>query len=203
METTSASHRCPCCGETLFVGPAQNVVLRACNSCRGVWLDLEDARRALAGWMSEKGMTLAKRVDAGPVGVGGDGGYRDAGGGEGRRRACPHCGAQLESRTAGRGAIQVQLDVCPLHCAWFDRGELVRIATAAGVDGRGGRLVRAATPAAVREQRLQAIALMTAVDVEVDLLATSEDPLTREAATRLRPLLDALYAQLAPSARVD
>jgi Zn-finger nucleic acid-binding protein len=176
-----SAYRCPDCGEALFVGRAKNVVLHACGRCRGIWLDKDDALRAGQGWISEEGRSLASAVDASP---GKAAGYRTAAAGidEHGKRGCPHCARALTRRSGGA----VELDVCMPHGVWFDRGELVRFADAA-LQARAGS-------GASGDQGLRVIALFAALEGEIDLLRTHDDPIAKERAARLDLIVRELRA---------
>jgi Zn-finger nucleic acid-binding protein len=177
-------YRCPCCREALFVGRAQNVVLHACGGCRGVWLDEEDALRALRGFISEKALQLAARVDAGPSTAAE--GYRTTTAEHGRR-SCPHCGRELERKSIQAGRELLEIDGCR-HGIWFDRSELAHIGRAA-LDAHDAL-------SANRARALEKVALLSALEGEIETLSTSGDERVRQAAERLSDLADALRHHL-------
>ena len=181
---------CPSCTRPLFVGRAQTVVLHGCGHCRGVWLDTDDAMRALQGWLSAKDTALAARVDAAPEPAEG-GAYRVSARSEAAQaRRCPHCKRELEPSVARADIADgtVQIEACSKHGVWFDRGELVRIAGAA-------QLHREAL-AEGGERTLRMIAVLGALDSAADELRVSSDMGARAAGARLSALITELRSLL-------
>ncbi len=139
---------CPRCGDTLKEEQAQDVVLSACASCGGLWLDPHGAARvseALCAWAREVADAAVRGAGSGvlrlppePAALA----VADAASGGATRRPdqdrtidCPVCAEILI-----RGKVSgVEIDRCPDHGAWYDRDELRKIAQAMqglAVEGR-------------------------------------------------------------------
>jgi Zn-finger nucleic acid-binding protein len=114
---TPSSGICPRCDRPLFEADAQGVVLLGCGMCGGIWLDNTSAQRVVTT-LDTQVVELANRASA-------------------------HASATPERLPAGRCAVcqcimgrtrvtrlLVEVDVCPEHGTWFDRGELATILSA-------------------------------------------------------------------------
>lgn len=115
-EGASAAPRpatCPRCSASLFEGDAHGVKLLGCGICGGVFLG-NDACAAITHAPDRQIAALASRaaeraaapdVDTRPANL-----------------RCPICAFPMQ-RTKVRAVVE--LDACPAHGTWFDRGEVV------------------------------------------------------------------------------
>ncbi|MCC6215868.1 MAG: zf-TFIIB domain-containing protein [Polyangiaceae bacterium] len=109
------SFACPRCGVGLLVGQVAGATLHGCGRCGGIFVDTAVAHRianagdpaalALAD-QAARAATSAVDVRA-PV-------------------ACPACQAPCGRELVACAGVEV--DACPAHGTWFDRGELQAIA---------------------------------------------------------------------------
>jgi Zn-finger nucleic acid-binding protein len=97
---------CPRCATELVAVTTPQITRHTCRGCGGVWIDDDDLRRVL------EELSLDPRAPIGPLEL-------VAG-----PLRCPRCReAMAVERTRGPEPI-AQVDVCPDHGAWFDRGEM-------------------------------------------------------------------------------
>lgn len=111
--------RCPACQTTLVVVEREGIEIDWCVECGGLWFD--------EGEMELLGEKAGRRFEAEDLGRRAE----DAGGADDRR--CPRCPRRMERLTlspgkmSGRDAAPIEIDRCPDHGIWLDRGELGRI----------------------------------------------------------------------------
>jgi Zn-finger nucleic acid-binding protein len=97
---------CPRCGTALVAMGAALSTRNTCTGCGGAWVEEEDLRRIF------EDLSLDPLAPLGPLELV-----------EGPLR-CPRCRKPMAvERTLGEEPT-AQIDVCPDHGAWFDRGEL-------------------------------------------------------------------------------
>jgi len=105
---------CPSCKTPLIVVEREEIELDWCLDCRGLWFD--EGELELLG--EKTGRTLETE----------DLGQRPGDRVERGSRRCPRCRRRMELVwLAVRGNEGVQVDRCPDHGIWFDRGELGRL----------------------------------------------------------------------------
>jgi Zn-finger nucleic acid-binding protein len=110
LTTWETPHRCPRCFCDIYAGEKDGFRIEACGRCGGVWVNGEEAKRALATGSSAledlalrvAGVTqrvVQQEVDA---------------------LRCPECGEAMEKSTLGPATV----DTCNVHGTWFDPHEL-------------------------------------------------------------------------------
>jgi Zn-finger nucleic acid-binding protein len=102
--------RCPVCRTALVVVEREGIELDWCLTCRGLWFD--------QGELELLAETSGRAIDSGSL-------SRSAAQGSAKRR-CPRCRRKMHPATVGSEEA-VQIDACPDHGIWLDRGELGRI----------------------------------------------------------------------------
>lgn len=108
---------CPRCRKPLFVGTASGVVVQACGTCGGVWLDAASARR-VAEALPADALNLAENAA----------GFAKGAADLDAPAPCPVCAKLMQrSRVA---LANLEIDVCPAHGTWYDKSELQRFADA-------------------------------------------------------------------------
>lgn len=115
--------KCPRCRSDLQAYDAGQLMLGICVACAGAWLDNRGCQMALAGRLPDEVRQLIRAADARATATPGH--YRDPGQAEATTATCPACAAPLSpyvTNEATQGA-HIELDVCPPHGTWFDRGE--------------------------------------------------------------------------------
>ncbi len=111
--------RCPACKSPLVVVERQAIEVDWCLECRGLWFD--------GGEMELLGQKAGRRLETEDLG------RRTGDSVSPGRRRCPRCRRRMERVTLtleapGPGAAKrVEIDRCPEHGIWLDRGELGRI----------------------------------------------------------------------------
>lgn len=102
---------CPACHEALIVVEREGIELDWCLECRGLWFD--------EGELELLGEKAGRVLDPEDLG-------RGAGESIGRgTRRCPRCRRKMQQLALAAGADRsVQVDRCPHHGIWLDRGEL-------------------------------------------------------------------------------
>lgn len=110
--------RCPACQTPLVVVERHGIELDWCVECGGLWFD--------QGEMELLGEKAGRRLEADDLGP------RPGDHGEPGERRCPRCPRRMERLTlapedAGGERAAVEIDRCPRHGIWLDRGELGRI----------------------------------------------------------------------------
>lgn len=110
--------RCPACQAALVVVEREGIELDWCVECGGLWFD--------EGEMELLGEKAGRQLEAEDLG-------RWAGNASeiGERR-CPRCPRRMERltlppRETSGDATPIEIDRCPDHGVWLDRGELGRI----------------------------------------------------------------------------
>ena len=100
---------CPRCGIALVAAPTEPIPRHDCRDCGGVWIDEAELRRVLEELRIDPQAPIGPlTLEAGPL-------------------RCPRCGKPMAvERTRGEEPT-AQIDVCPDHGAWFDRGELAHV----------------------------------------------------------------------------
>jgi uncharacterized protein len=102
---------CPACRTPLIVVEREGIEVDCCPTCRGIWFD--EGELELLG--ESAGVTMSPSS------------LFAAGGRPGRRR-CPRCSVRMELLDAAElQGRSVEVDRCPEHGLWLDRGELGRI----------------------------------------------------------------------------
>jgi Zn-finger nucleic acid-binding protein len=116
---------CPRCGGQLQAYDASQLLFGICLGCAGAWLDNRGCQAMLAGELPEPVRQLLRDAEARAADA--PGGYRSAAKAEpsGDAAPCPACAAPLRPYVTdeAKQGVRVELDVCPGHGAWFDRGE--------------------------------------------------------------------------------
>jgi Zn-finger nucleic acid-binding protein len=139
---------CPRCRAILYEGDAGRITLLGCGSCGGIFLDNEGsthitrAHDSLIANLAErvKDRAVVRTVDTRPSEL-----------------PCPSCSAPMK-RVHARGVAEI--DLCPSHGTWFDRGELNRVMSAyvrGNAVARDERADAEARMAAFREAQRSAI----------------------------------------------
>lgn len=112
---------CARCRVPLHPGQTPSALLWGCGRCGGIWLDPKGSQ-LLTQALNSEALALAESaaqqasttVDTHPAGL-----------------PCPLCSRPLVRRT--EPCSRVELDDCPEHGTWFDRGELQQVARALAV----------------------------------------------------------------------
>jgi Zn-finger nucleic acid-binding protein len=97
---------CPRCATALVAMPAPQSTQHTCTGCGGVWIEEEDLRRLF------EELSLDPLAPLGPLELE-----------EGSLR-CPRCRKAMAVERTHGAEPTAEIDVCPDHGAWFDRGEL-------------------------------------------------------------------------------
>lgn len=111
--------RCPTCKIPLVVVEREAIELDWCVECRGLWFD--------EGEMVLLGEKAGRRLESEDLG------HRAGDSVAAGRRRCPRCPRRMERVTLALGQSppsaeeHVEIDCCPEHGIWLDRGELGRI----------------------------------------------------------------------------
>ena len=113
--------RCPACKTTLVVVEREGIEIDWCLACRGLWFD--------EGELELLGEKAGRSLQVADLGADHDGSQTRS------RRRCPRCPRRMEqiSFELGNGEL-VEIDRCPDHGFWLDRGELGRIMSATEPD---------------------------------------------------------------------
>jgi Zn-finger nucleic acid-binding protein len=102
---------CPICHDALVVVEREGIELDWCLKCRGLWFD--------NGELELLGEKAGRALDPEDLGRGAGESI------EGGTRRCPRCRRKMQQLSLASGADQsVQVDRCPEHGNWLDRGEL-------------------------------------------------------------------------------
>lgn len=110
--------RCPRCSHGLSSAAANDVEVRACGKCGGIWLD-NPASVRLFTLLDRPTLCAARDAD-----ISGKGKTVDTA----AVARCPVCDAPM-ARTESEAA-SVFIDRCAEHGTWFDRNELITVARA-------------------------------------------------------------------------
>ena len=109
------SMSCPRCAAPLYPKERGVIAIAPCFECGGLWLGAEATRTVQAALDAEAGNTAtqleATAVDPAPEIHGG------------ASLACPRCVKQMRRFRVGA----VEVDRCPEHGTWYDRGELLSV----------------------------------------------------------------------------
>jgi len=112
--------RCPLCGIDMVSKKLGGSVMRECEKCGGLWLDVLAFEKICANREQQSAVlgvasTMpGHHIDVSPDAI------------EVRYRRCPQCG-QLMNRMNFAHCSGVIVDVCRGHGTWFDRDELSEI----------------------------------------------------------------------------
>jgi len=102
---------CPACKTVLVVVERQGIELDWCLHCGGLWFD--EGELELLGEKAGRSLHVA------------DLGQAQAGSPGHSRRRCPRCPRRMEQlRFELNGGEVIDIDRCPDHGFWLDRGEL-------------------------------------------------------------------------------
>ena len=103
--------KCPACQTALVVIEREEIEVDWCPSCRGFWFD--EGELELLG--EKAGRSIETR----------DLGRRSGDSIEKGRRRCPRCPRRMERLILGAASdAPIEVDRCPRHGFWLDRGEL-------------------------------------------------------------------------------
>lgn len=119
--------KCPACKTALVVVEREGIEIDWCLACRGLWFD--GGELELLGEKAGRSLSVADLGEKhdGPVVA--------------SSRRCPRCPRRMEQLTFVVGSSDaVEIDRCPDHGFWLDRGELGRImsGTDRTLDTEGG-----------------------------------------------------------------
>jgi Zn-finger nucleic acid-binding protein len=93
--------RCPSCSEEMIALEFKDVEVDYCPSCGGCWLD-QGELELIVGHLNRQTLPLSSETKG--------------------KRPCPHCRKKMQ--TASLSKVQVEIDFCPHHGLWLDKGEL-------------------------------------------------------------------------------
>ena len=136
IKSEASDLSCARCRAKLFRAALEGFEVLGCGSCGGVWLSNESAADVMSGSVWQAGRlaaTLAEKTKPDPAALT-------------RAAACPDC-QQALVRVHAAG---IELDVCPEHGTWFDRGEIERLMRAAK-PAPAAAGITAVTPSAPQE----------------------------------------------------
>ena len=137
LRTWETPHKCPRCFCEIYAGEKDGYYLEACGRCGGVWVNGEEAKRALVSGshaleeLALKILGVTSRVVLQEVSA----------------LACPECGAAMQKSRVASATI----DTCNMHGTWFDPHELYAAMDKLRTDPRvlamsGGRGIEAPPP---------------------------------------------------------
>lgn len=110
LKTWETPHRCPRCLCEIYAGEKDGFRIEACGRCGGVWVNGDEAKRALAtgskalSELADKVLGVTRRVVLQEV----------------TALLCPECGEPMTKSTLGSAKV----DTCHVHGTWFDPHEL-------------------------------------------------------------------------------
>jgi Zn-finger nucleic acid-binding protein len=115
LKTWESQHMCPRCGYGLYAGEKDAFRIEACGWCGGVWMNEEQAKRALVTG-SHAPEELASKVEKSTRQVL----VQDS---DATALPCPECKKGMDRSKIGSTTI----DQCIGHGTWFDRMELAAV----------------------------------------------------------------------------
>jgi len=145
---------CPRCQLGLHVAHASGATLHGCGGCGGIWVDLQTGHR-LCEALDGDARALADSAEQ----------YATHAVDTALAAVCPICAQALtRSRVQNAG---VDIDYCPTHGTWFDRGELQKIAQATAIQRAYGAPTGAAPTATTTAAGASAAAVVASDDDSV------------------------------------
>jgi Zn-finger nucleic acid-binding protein len=117
MHSEPTDQPCARCGSHLFHASLSGFDLHGCGACGGLWLTNDHAAEVMSGrvWQAAQlAQKLGETTRPNPALLA-------------KPASCPECHKALQRIHA----LGIELDVCPEHGTWFDRGELEQLMKAA------------------------------------------------------------------------